>query len=102
MTERREALQRATRLTCGLGLAFAVLFVVALLVFAQVPPIGASDAELSAFYSSGNQRLMELGGVYLLPLAAVAFLWFVAALREWVTRSERPVDQVMSTVQMLS
>jgi hypothetical protein len=97
-----DALQRATRLTCGLGLTFAVLFVVALLSFTQSPPVGASDAEVVAFYRGGDQRLIQLGGLYLLPLAAVAFLWFIAALREWVASSTRTIDRMMSTVQMLS
>jgi hypothetical protein len=96
------ALQRATRLTGGLGLTFAVLFVVALLSFMQSPPVDASDAELVAFYRNSDQRLIQLGGLYLLPLAAVAFLWFIAALREWVTSSTRTIDKMMSTVQMLS
>ncbi len=97
-----DAFHRATRLTCGLGLAFAVLFVVALLSFAQYPTLGASDAEVVAFYRDGDQRLIQLGGLYLLPLAAVAFLWFIAALREWVIFSARTTDRMMSTVQMLS
>ena len=96
------ARQRATRLTCGLGLTFAVLFVVALLSFRQAPPVDASDAEVVALYGSGDHRLMQLGGLYLLPLAAVAFLWFIAALREWVAVSAHTTDRMMSTVQMLS
>jgi hypothetical protein len=97
-----DALRRATQVTCGLGVAFAAIFVVALLSFTRTPTIDASDAELTAYYSGDNQRLLQLGGLYLLPLAAVAFLWFVAALREWVVCSARPIDHVMSTVQMLS
>jgi hypothetical protein len=96
------ALLRATRLTCGLGITFAVLFVVALLSFTQAPTMGASDAELVAYYVGADQRLLQLAGLYLLPLAAVAFLWFIAALREWVICGARPIDHVMSTVQMLS
>jgi hypothetical protein len=97
-----DALRRAARLTCGLGLTFAVLVVVALLAFTQAPPVGASDAALMGFYTSGDQRLIQLGGLYLLPLAAVAFLWFIAALRAWVEVSARPIDHLVSTVQMLS
>jgi len=96
------ALTRAARLTCGLGLAFAILFVVALLSFTSAPKAGASDAEVVAFYGGSNQRLIQLGGLYLLPFAAVAFLWFIAALREWVAGSARTIDHVVSTVQMLA
>jgi hypothetical protein len=97
-----QALQRATRLTCGLGLAFAILFVMALLSFTPGPAPDASDAEVVAFYETNSQRLIQLGGLYLLPLAAVAFLWFIAALREWVERSTRAFDHLLGTVQMLA
>ncbi len=95
-------LQRAKRLTCALGLAFALLFVAALLTFTPTPKIGASDAEVVTFYETNSQLLIQVGGLYLLPLAAVAFLWFTAALREWVESSARSFDHLLSTVQMLS
>ena len=83
-------------------MAFAVLFVVALLSLTQTPKLGSTDAELVAFYTSGNQRLVFLGGLYLLPLAAVAFIWFIAALREWVAGSADATNRLLGTVQMLS
>ena len=43
-----------------------------------------------------------LTGLYVLPLAAVAFLWFIAALRQWVELSSRKIDHLLATVQMLS
>jgi hypothetical protein len=89
-------------MTCGLGLVFAILFSVALLSFTPIPKLEASDAEVSAFYQRDSQRLIQIGGLYLLPLAAVAFLWFTAALREWVERSARSFDHLLSTVQMLA
>ena len=54
------------------------------------------------FYASGDQRWMVLSGLYVLPLAAVAFLWFIAALRQWVEMSSRTSDHLLATVQMLS
>lgn len=98
----RHALRRATTMTCGLGLAFSILFMAALLSFTPIPKLGASDAEVVSFYQENTQRLIQVGGLYLLPLAAVAFLWFTAALREWVERSTRSFDHLLSTVQMLS
>lgn len=100
--EQAYLLRRATQTTCGLGVAFALLFIISLLAFAQAPRIHASDADVVSYYSSEQQRMTELGGLYLLPLAAVAFLWFTASLRGWTERSSRTIDHVMSTVQMLS
>jgi hypothetical protein len=64
--------------------------------------VHATDAELATFYASGDRRWMLLSGLYVLPLAAVAFLWFVAALRQWVEMSSSTIDHLLATVQMLS
>jgi hypothetical protein len=99
---RHEALKKAARLTSLLGVAFAVSFLVGLALLARTPRAHASDEELVAFYTSGEQRWLLIGGIYVLPLAAVAFLWFIAALRQWEVGSSRTLDQLLSTVQMLS
>lgn len=100
--EPAHVLYRSAQLTCGLGAAFTLFFLAGLLSFSQAPRKDASDAEIVSYYSGGNQELVLLGGLYLLPFAAVAFLWFIAALREWVTHSARTIDHLISTVQMLS
>lgn len=96
------ARRHAARLTSGLGIAFALLFLVGLALLARTPGQHASDAELVAFYESGNQRWMLLSGLYVLPLAAVAFLWFIAALRQTGEMSSRTIDHLLATVQLLS
>ena len=96
------ARHRAARLTSVLGIAFAVLFLVGLGMLARTPGPRSTDQELVAFYASGAQRGLVLSGLYVLPLAAVAFLWFIAALRQWVEMSSRKIDHLLATVQMLS
>jgi hypothetical protein len=96
-----KAFQHAARLTGMVGLAFAVLFVISILSFAQVPHLDATDDEVVAFYQGGNSEIIRIGGLYLLPLAAIAFLWFIASLHAWVELSGHPIDRLMSTVQML-
>ena len=96
------ARRRATRLTSALGIAFAVLFLAGLALLARTPGLHAGDDDLATFYASGGRRWIVLSGLYVLPLAAVAFLWFVAALRQWVEMSSRTIDHLLSTVQMLS
>jgi hypothetical protein len=96
------ARRHATRLTSALGIAFAVLFLASLALLARAPGAHASDANLVAFYASGEQRWMLLSGLYVLPLAAVAFLWFIAALRQWVEMSSSTSDYLLATVQLLS
>jgi hypothetical protein len=94
--------RHATRLTSALGIAFAVLFLTGLAMLARTPGVHATDADLATFYASGDRRWILLSGLYVLPLAAVAFLWFVAALRQWVEMSSRTINHLLATVQMLS
>ncbi len=72
----------AARLTSVLGIAFAVLFLGGLAMLAGTPGPRSTNQELVTFYASGAQRRLVLSGLYVLPLAAVAFLWFIAALRQ--------------------
>src|SRR5215210_1352282 len=96
------ARRHAARLTSVLGIAFAILFLVGLAMLNRTPGPRSTDQELVAFYASGAQRAIVLSGLYVLPLAAVAFLWFIAALRLWVEISSRKVDHLLATVQLLS
>jgi hypothetical protein len=65
------------------------LFLAGLALLSRTPGVHATDADLVAFYESGNQRRILLSGLYVLPLAAVAFLWFIASLRQWMEMSSR-------------
>ena len=96
------ARRHAARLTSALGIAFAVMFLAGLAMLARTPGVHTTDADVVAFYGSGNQRWILISGLYVQPLAAVAFLWFIAALRQWVEMSSRMIDRLLSTVQMLS
>lgn len=100
--DRQQALRAAARLTAALGAAFAALMLIGVRLLASVPGPRASDDALRAFYAGDGVRLALLGGLYLVPFSAVAFLWFLSALRQWAARSGRPLDQLLSTVQLLS
>ncbi|MBL8128237.1 MAG: hypothetical protein U0Z70_19730 [Thermomicrobiales bacterium] len=94
-------LHHDARLTGMVGVTFAILFAVSVFAFSEGPRPGATDADVAAFYQAGHHQLVRVGGLYLLPLAAIAFLWFVASLHAWVELSGHPIDRLMSTVQML-
>lgn len=93
--------RHAARLTGMVGIAFAILFLASIVIFEQMPRLGASDADVVAYYQTSSHEMIRLASLYILPLAAIAFLWFVASLRAWVEFSGRPIDRLMSTVQML-
>jgi hypothetical protein len=95
-------LRRAAQLTGALGAAFAILFLASIWIFNQTPGPSASDQELTEFYASDDKRRVIIVGLYLLPFAAVAFLWFLAALRQWSAASARRASHLLGTVQLLS
>jgi hypothetical protein len=95
-------LRRAAALTGAVGAVFSVLFIVSLWLLHQTPRPRESDQALIDFYSGDDRRKIVLVGLYVLPLAAVAFIWFIAALRQWTTHSRRRGSQLIATVQLLS
>ena len=77
------------------GIVYAALALWAMALFAQVPDLAGSDADLAAWYSAANQRTVSLLGLNLAALSSVAFLWFVAVVRRRIGDRE---DRFFSTV----
>jgi hypothetical protein len=102
LTERARELRRAAMLTAGLGAVHALLFLLALVLLVDVPGPRASDAEIVAFYSSDARRRLLVVGLYVLPFAAIAFMWFAVALRMWVSGHVAREDALLSNVQLVS
>lgn len=96
------SLRQAAMLTAGLGAAHALLFIVALLLLADAPGPTATDAELIDYYSAEGSRRVTLAGLYVMPFAGIAFVWFIVALRMWISASGRREDALFSNVQLVS
>src|SRR5262245_56568095 len=77
------------------GLLFAVLFVVALLMVRIRPEPGASAEEIADFYLDDHSGRVALVGLYVVPFAGIAFLWFLAAVRSHLGERE---DRFFATV----
>jgi len=77
------------------GLLFAILFTLALLLMRSSPLVTADDAELARLFAAGEDLPFVIGGLYLAPLSGVAFLWFVAVIRDQVRERE---DRFFATV----
>jgi hypothetical protein len=90
------------RLAAGLGVLFSVLFVAALLVVNGVPHLDATDSAYGAFYAGAGDTVVTAVGLYLVPLAGIAFLWFVVALRSVLDTLEPPPSAMAHGLNLLS
>ena len=77
------------------GLAFAALFVASLVLLRHHPGTDSTAAEIRAFYLRRNGGSVAVVGVYLVPFAGIAFLWFIAVVRNLIGDRE---DRFFATV----
>lgn len=77
------------------GLAFAGLFVASILLLRNHPSAGSTAAEIRDFYLGKHASRVSLVGVYLAPFSGIAFLWFIAAVRNLIGDRE---DRFFATV----
>lgn len=89
-------------LTAGVGIAHAVLFLVSFVLLSGVPGAEASTQEIKDFYGSAQSRRLVLVGLYLMPFAGIAFIWFIVALRMWIDGTARRVNILMSNIQLVT
>ena len=94
--------RRAAILTARLGVIQAVLLLVSFGLLTRIPGPKSPEAEFVEFYQSDKRQLVVLVGLYLMPFAAIAFLWFAVALRMWLARSSATQDALLSNVQLVS
>ena len=97
-------IRKAAKLTAAVGVIHALLVIIALLLLkTRAPDVRASDDALIAFYSDAeNRRVLVIAGLYLIPFAGIAFIWFAVALRMWIRGSARREDVLFSNVQFVS
>jgi hypothetical protein len=77
------------------GLLFAVFFTAALVLMRTSPLGTANDAELVTLFAQGGDLSFVIGGLYLAPFSGVAFLWFIAVIRDQIGQRE---DRFFATV----
>jgi hypothetical protein len=98
----RRTLRRAAFLTSGAGIVFGVLTIIAwwLLMDARGRLISVEDAQ--AQYDAGSSLGTEIAGLYLLPFGAIAFLWFIVALRGWIRGTRERRNLLISDLQLVA
>jgi archaellum biogenesis protein FlaJ (TadC family) len=80
--EREERMDtRTTRWGAVAGIAFVVLFVAGNYLILQAPGASDTGAERADFYANNANTIPLFVAMYLIAVAGLAFLWFMAGLR---------------------
>jgi len=96
-------LRRSAMITAAAGIVHSVLLLLAFGLYSlRVPKIDAPDAELAAFYSNpDDRRAILIAGLYLIPFAGIAFIWFTISLRMWLTGSVRRLTPLLANLMLV-
>jgi hypothetical protein len=81
------------------GLAFAGLFIGSILLLRNQPSGASTAAEIRRFYLGEHASRVSLVGVYLVPFSGIAFLWFIATVRNLIGDRE---DRFFATIFLAS
>jgi hypothetical protein len=92
---------KLARMSSLTGILFAGLFVVALVLVHTTPTLSASDADITAFYNSSSTALVTVG-IYLIPLAGIAFLWHAHTTRLLIKSRTPSPSAIPDGLQLVS
>jgi hypothetical protein len=77
------------------GVVYAVLTIVALVIFRRFPDPSLANSDIAAWYNDTANHTSLIVALNLVSIASVAFLWFVAVIRRRMGDRE---DRFFSTV----
>jgi hypothetical protein len=98
----RTAVRRAALITAGAGIAYGLLSIVAWVLLRLDRDILFDTDDLSGYYAQREFTWAEIAATYLLPIAAILFLWFVVALRGWIRVTRQRRNMIISDLQLVS
>jgi hypothetical protein len=85
------------------GFIFSAFFVLAWFLLRESPSLDSTDAELVSYYGDpDNRRVSVIAGLYIVPLAGIAFIWFMAALRDRYLRTSTRENTILSTAHVVA
>lgn len=85
------------------GLVFSVLFVLAWILLRDSPALEASDEELIGYYGDPQSRRgSAFAALFVVPFACIAFIWFMATLRDRSVRVGVVESRVLSTAHVVA
>jgi hypothetical protein len=100
--QRGRRVRTAATITAAVGAVHAILFLVSWWLLSGAPKPDATSDEIVDFYSSASSRRVMLVGLYLLPFAGIAFVWFLVALRMWIEASSERRSILQSNLQLVA
>lgn len=100
--EFRRAARRAALLTSGAGIGFGVLATISWILLSHDRAALAATEDPWAYYQESGLTGATIAGMYLLPFAAIFFLWFVVALRGWIRGTRHRRNMLISDLQLVS
>ena len=90
-----DAQPRAPRSAGLAGIAFSVLFLAFALLLGARPPASLTEAGLVEWFEGTAETPVTIAVLYVAPFAGIAFLWFLAVVRDRIGARE---DRFLSTV----
>ncbi len=99
-----EPLRRAARITAIMGIVHGILLVSAFVLVSKYGPgTDVGSSKYTEFYSSEHrQRMVFISGIYLIPFAGIAFLWFSMGLRTWLQGRLSRIDELLLSLSFAS
>ena len=98
----RHAIRRAALLTGGAGIAYGLLSIAAWLLLRLDRHALLQADDPYAYMAETGSGWASLAATYLLPIAAILFLWFVVALRGWIRTTQQRRNMLISDLQLVS
>jgi hypothetical protein len=95
--------RKAAILTASMGIAHSVLLVLAFfLIRNNAPAVDATDEEILEFIGNSSERRIVLAaGIYLIPFAGIAFIWFTVAVRMWLSSSVQRLTPLFANLLLI-
>jgi hypothetical protein len=81
------------------GIVFVVLYTFGYYLVAQSPQGNATDAQIAAYYADGRTLSLTLAGMFIVPYAGMAFLYFMVMLRSMARATGVRFSRVLGNVQ---
>jgi hypothetical protein len=94
-TESRHERLRSIESAAIAGVVYAVLTIVALIIFRRFPDPSLPDTDITAWYNDRANHSTLIIALNLVSIASVSFLWFVAVIRRRMGERE---DRFFTTV----